>query len=279
MTEHTNELSAPAELQLRGISKVYGTNRAIDEISATVPAGEVSVIVGPSGAGKTTLLRIISGLDTPTAGEVLFDGAPIKGVPEGLAMVFQDYSRSLFPWMRVEANVAFPLRRSVGKEERRAKVLEALEAVGLRDKEKLYPWQMSGGMQQRVAIARALASSPRLLVMDEPYASVDAQTRAELEDLLLEIQAKLNITVLVVTHDIDESVYLGDNIIVLSNAPSTVTEVIRVGLKRPRDQITTKEEDEFVHVRAHVLRLLRNQPEPTAEPVEDAAPDDARIIA
>jgi NitT/TauT family transport system ATP-binding protein len=262
MAEQKNQQAAPAELVLEGISKVYGQNRAIDEIAATVPAGEVSVIVGPSGAGKTTLLRIISGLDTPTTGKVLFDGVPIKGVPNGLAMVFQDYSRSLFPWMTVEGNVAFPLRRTVGKEERRARVEEALEAVGLKDKLRLYPWQMSGGMQQRVAIARALACRPRLLVMDEPYASVDAQTRAELEDLLLSIQARLNITVLVVTHDIDESVYLADNIIVLSKAPSTVAEVIRVGLARPRDQITTKEEAEFVHVRAHVLRLLRGQPEP-----------------
>ncbi|HET9498952.1 MAG TPA: ABC transporter ATP-binding protein [Marmoricola sp.] len=278
MTEQTNELSAPAELVLEGISKVYGENRAIDEISATVPAGEVSVIVGPSGAGKTTLLRIISGLDTPTTGRVLFDGSPIKGVPVGLAMVFQDYSRSLFPWMRVEENVAFPLRRSVAKAERRTRVLEALEAVGLQGKERLYPWQMSGGMQQRVAIARALACRPRLLVMDEPYASVDAQTRAELEDLLLVIQERLNITVLVVTHDIDESVYLADTIIVLSQAPSTVSEVIRVGLARPRDQIATKEDPEFVHARAHVLRLLRGQPEP--QPTESPeAPDNVRVIA
>lgn len=265
MTDHHTELAAPAELVLEGISKVYGQNRAIDEITATVPAGEVSVIVGPSGAGKTTLLRIISGLDTPTTGRVLFDGEPIKGVPHGLAMVFQDYSRSLFPWMRVEENVAFPLRRGVAKQERRRRVLEALQAVGLEGKERLYPWQMSGGMQQRVAIARALACHPRLLVMDEPYASVDAQTRAELEDLLLSIQATLNVTVLVVTHDIDESVYLADTIIVLSKAPSTVAEVIKVGLARPRDQITTKEEAEFVHVRAHVLRLLRGEPDPTSE--------------
>lgn len=270
MTEHKAERSAPASLELEGISKVYGTNRAIGDISAKVPAGEVTVIVGPSGAGKTTLLRIISGLDSPTTGRVLFDGSPIKGVPEGLAMVFQDYSRSLFPWMRVEDNVAFPLRRGVEKSERRRRVLEALQAVGLEGKERLYPWQMSGGMQQRVAIARALACHPRLLVMDEPYASVDAQTRAELEDLLLEIQARLNVTVLVVTHDIDESVYLADNIIVMSKAPSTVAEIIKVGLARPRDQIATKEEAEFVHARAHVLRLLRGEvePEPTVAPDE-----------
>ncbi|TWP34674.1 ABC transporter ATP-binding protein [Leekyejoonella antrihumi] len=250
----------PAELVMTGIAKVYGTNRAIDDISATVPAGQVTVIVGPSGAGKTTLLRIICGLDAPTSGQVHFDGAPIDGVPDGLAMVFQDYSRSLFPWLRVEANVGFPLRR-IDKKLRRSRVMEALEAVGLAGKEHLYPWEMSGGMQQRVAIARALACHPRLLVMDEPYASVDAQTRAELEDLLLTIQATMKITVLVVTHDIDESVYLADNIIVLSKAPSRVSEEIPVRLARPRDQITTKEDAEFIRLRAHVLRLLRNIPE------------------
>ncbi|WP_310961304.1 ABC transporter ATP-binding protein [Nocardioides terrisoli] len=275
MTDHKKQ-SKPAELVLDGISKVYGENCAIKEISATAPAGKVSVIVGPSGAGKTTLLRIISGLDIPTTGKVLFDGDPVKGVPEGLAMVFQDYSRSLFPWMRVEDNVAFPLRR-VDKAERRARVLEALQAVGLEGKERLYPWQMSGGMQQRVAIARALACRPRLLVMDEPYASVDAQTRAELEDLLLTIQAQLEITVLVVTHDIDESVYLADNIIVLSKAPSTVAEVISVDLARPRDQIITKEEPFFVHARAHVLRLLRGEPEPKQEGA--AGTSNVRVIA
>jgi NitT/TauT family transport system ATP-binding protein len=266
MTDQKRSNAAAAELVLEGISKVYGANRAIDDISATVPAGKVTVIVGPSGAGKTTLLRIISGLDTPTGGRVLFDGVPIKGVPEGLAMVFQDYSRSLYPWMRVEDNVAFPLRREVPKAERKERVLEALRAVGLQDKERLYPWQMSGGMQQRVAIARALACRPRLLVMDEPYASVDAQTRAELEDLLLSIHDQLDVTVLVVTHDIDESVYLADNIIVLSSSPSTVCEVLTIGLARPRDQIVTKEEPEFVHARAHVLRLLRGAP---AEPAEE----------
>lgn len=268
MTDHATETPAPAELVLDEISKTYGQNRAIGNISATIPAGKVSVIVGPSGAGKTTLLRIITGLEEATSGRVLFDGEVVNGVPEGLAMVFQDYSRSLFPWMRVEDNVAFPLRRRTSKAERAQRVEEALKAVGLDGKGRLYPWQMSGGMQQRVAIARALACQPRLLVMDEPYASVDAQTRAELEDLLLSIQAQLDITVLVVTHDIDESVYLADRIIVLSKPPSTVAEVIDVGLARPRDQITTKEEAEFVHARAHVLRLLRGT----------ATPDDASDV-
>jgi NitT/TauT family transport system ATP-binding protein len=253
---------APAELELKGVSRTFGTNTAIADITARIPAGEVTCIVGPSGAGKTTLLQIICGLDKPSAGSVLFEGAPVDGVPDGLAMVFQDYSRSLFPWMRVGANVAFPLGH-VPKAERRELVRESLEAVGLAGKERLYPWQMSGGMQQRAAIARALACRPHLLVMDEPYASVDAQTRAELEDLLLEIQQRLNITVLVVTHDIDESVYLADTIIVMSSAPSRVAEIIKVGLPRSRDQITTKQEPEFIRVRSRVLSLLRGVEAPT----------------
>jgi NitT/TauT family transport system ATP-binding protein len=247
----------PAALRLEHVSKTFGDACAIGDVSAEIPAGLITTIVGPSGAGKTTLLRIIAGLDTPTSGSVLFDGSPVAGVPEGLSMVFQDYSRSLFPWMRVEANVAFPLRH-LRKSERSDLVAESLAEVGLEGKAHLYPWEMSGGMQQRVAIARALACRPRLLVMDEPFASVDAQTRADLEDLTLKIHSEIGLTVLVVTHDIDESVYLADRIVVLSKAPSTVSEVLDIDLGRPRDQITTKSRPEFTSSRAHVLGLLRS---------------------
>ncbi|MDN5746616.1 MAG: ABC transporter ATP-binding protein [Nocardioidaceae bacterium] len=255
------------ELQLDGVSKRYGDNLAVRSISAMIPAHKISVIVGPSGCGKSTLLRIISGLDDPTDGTVTFEGTTVSGVPEGLAMVFQDYSRSLYPWMRVDKNVAFPLSK-VPKKERAERVQEALDAVGLGDRSHLYPWQMSGGMQQRVAIARALASRPKLLVMDEPYASVDAQTRADLEDLLLRIQRKLGITVLVVTHDIDESVYLADHIIVLSTPPSIVAETIEVDLPHPRDHVTTKTDPRYVEIRGHVTQLLRHR---ELQAVEDAS--------
>ena len=258
---------ASAELLLDGVSRSYGDNLAVRSISAEVPASKISVIVGPSGCGKSTLLRIISGLDEPTAGRVDFEGVPVKGVPEGLAMVFQDYSRSLFPWMRVDKNVAFPIKHLPAKE-RTERVRFAIDEVGLSGKEKLYPWEMSGGMQQRVAIARALASHPKLLLMDEPYASVDAQTRADLEDLLMRIQAELGITVLVVTHDIDESVYLADRIIVLSAPPSVVTEIIEVDLPRPRDHIATKTDPRYVEIRGHVTRLLRSK---EAQAAHDAA--------
>jgi NitT/TauT family transport system ATP-binding protein len=268
MTDTTTSQYAggPApELVLEHVSRSYGQNLAVRSITASVPAHKVSVIVGPSGCGKSTLLRMISGLDLPTSGVVTFEGQKVTGVPEGLAMVFQDYSRSLYPWMRVDKNVAFPLRH-LPRQEREQRVRESIDAVGLSGREKLYPWQMSGGMQQRVAIARALASHPKLLLMDEPYASVDAQTRAELEDLLLEIQAKLGITVLVVTHDIDESVYLADHIIVLSKPPSVVAETIEVDLPRPRDHIATKNDPRFVELRTHVTRLLRGVEEPAASP-------------
>ena len=245
------------DLELESVSKSYGKNLAVRSITASIPRGKVSVIVGPSGCGKSTLLRIISGLDTPTQGTVTFNGRPVKGVPEGLAMVFQDYSRSLFPWMRVDANIGFPLRR-LPADERRRRVQEAIDAVGLKGKERHYPWQMSGGMQQRAAIARALASSPKLLLMDEPYASVDAQTRADLEDLLLDIHTKLGVTVLVVTHDIDESIYLADHVIALSAPPSVVAETVEVDLPRPRDQVVTKQDPRFVELRAHVTSLLRS---------------------
>ncbi|OYO09349.1 ABC transporter [Enemella evansiae] len=262
MTQSNDQTSAPIaveqpELQLQQVSKRYGDNLAVRNISCSVPAHQVSVIVGPSGCGKSTLLRIISGLDSPTEGTVTFEGAPVNGVPAGLAMVFQDYSRSLYPWLRVDKNIAFPLS-GLPVAERDQRVTEAIEAVGLSGREKLYPWQMSGGMQQRVAIARALASRPKLLLMDEPYASVDAQTRADLEDLLLRIQRQLGITVLVVTHDIDESVYLADHIIVLSTPPSVVAETIEVDLPHPRNHFTTKTDPRFVEIRGHVTQLLRH---------------------
>jgi NitT/TauT family transport system ATP-binding protein len=156
--------------------------------------------------------------------------------------------------------VALPLRaRGVGKAERTRRALEALESVGLADAGDRYPWQLSGGMQQRVAIARALAYEPHLLLMDEPFASVDAQTRAELEDLVLRVQARTGITVVLVTHDIDESVYLADRVVVLTHRPTSVQEIVAVDLPRPRDQVTTKEDPEFARLRGHVARLIRHE--------------------
>jgi NitT/TauT family transport system ATP-binding protein len=235
----------------------YGQHPALSKVSFTVAEGELVCIVGPSGCGKSTLLRAIAGLHRPTAGEVWLHGRQVEGVPPDLAVVFQDYSRSLFPWLTVLGNVQFPLR-GVARTDRRARAEEALASVGLASTGNKYPWQLSGGMQQRVAIARALAYRPAVMLMDEPFASVDAQTRAELEDLLLVVRRKHGTTVLLVTHDIDESVYLGDRVLVLSNAPGTVVADLTVDLPPDRDQITTRESEAFVQLRAETARLLRH---------------------
>ncbi|MFD9740924.1 ABC transporter ATP-binding protein [Umezawaea sp. NPDC059074] len=249
-----------AMLEVAGLGHTYqakdGAHRAIDGLTFTVGAGELVCVVGPSGCGKSTLLRTICGLVKPTDGGISLHGNKVDGVPDDLAVVFQDYSRSLFPWLSVQKNVEFPLRRSLGRSERRKRAAEALEWVGLNKAGGKYPWQLSGGMQQRVAIARALAYRPALLLMDEPFASVDAQTRFELEDLLLKVKREHNTTVLVVTHDIDESVYLGDRVLVLSTSPAAVVADLRVDLPVERDQITTRESDAFVALRGEVARLL-----------------------
>src|SRR5437660_4881700 len=183
----------PTMLEVNDLVHRYGTGSgahlAVDDLTFTVESGQLACIVGPSGCGKSTLLRCIAGLITPSAGEIRLHGDLVSGVPRDLAVVFQDYSRSLFPWLTVRRNVEFPLRGRVsGRAERRERAVEALGWVGLSDVGNKYPWQLSGGMQQRVSIARALATRPALLLMDEPFASVDAQTRAELEDLLLRVR-------------------------------------------------------------------------------------------
>ncbi|GAB2750994.1 ABC transporter ATP-binding protein [Amycolatopsis magusensis] len=248
-------------LEVKGLTHSYAEKKhahvAVADLGFTVEAGQLACIVGPSGCGKSTLLRCIAGLIKPTGGSVRLHDDEVDGVPEDLAVVFQDYSRSLFPWLSVRQNVEFPLRwRGLDRAERRARAKEALGWVGLSGVDDKFPWQLSGGMQQRVSIARALASRPALLLMDEPFASVDAQTRFELEDLLRRVQRELGSTVLVVTHDIDESVYLGDRVLVLSKSPASIVADLPVGLPAERDQITTRESAEFVSLRGEVARLL-----------------------
>jgi NitT/TauT family transport system ATP-binding protein len=267
-------------LEIDALGKTYGTGskatEAIRSISFGVAEREFVCVVGPSGCGKTTLLKCISGLLPPTHGRALLRGRPVTGPPDEMALVFQEYSRSLMPWASVRNNVLLPLRhKSLGKRERASIVEESLEAVGLTRFIDHYPWQLSGGMQQRVAIARALAYNPSILLMDEPFASVDAQTRGDLEDLVLRVREQYGITILFVTHDIDESVYLSDRIVVLTHSPTTVREVVAVDLPFPRDQIATKELSEFAQLRAHVYRLIKRErgdepeavlaPEPAAE--------------
>lgn len=253
-------------LEVNHLSKSYGDAtqevRAIDDVSFDVEDGEFVVIVGPSGCGKTTLLKCLSGLMRPSGGQAVLAGEPIDGTPETLALVFQEYSRSLLPWMSVEHNVSLPLEaKKTPKDQRRRLVREALEAVGLGDVAHAYPWQLSGGMQQRVAIARAMAYQPQVLLMDEPFASVDAQTRAELEDLTLRLRKEFNVTVVLVTHDIDEAAYLADRVVVLSQRPTRVQEIIDIDLPSPRNQVITRELPQFAQLRGHVARLITGAPQ------------------
>src|SRR6266511_3470764 len=267
-------------LETRGLGKTYGTGEkathAVGDVSLTVLDGEFVCVVGPSGCGKTTLLKIIAGLLRPTRGEILLRGKRVTEPPEELALVFQEYGRSLMPWTSVRNNVLLPLRhKKLSRRERSRLVEDSLASVDLTRFIDHYPWQLSGGMQQRVAIARALAYQPSILLMDEPFASVDAQTRGDLEDLVLQVRDEYGITILFVTHDIDESVYLADRVVVLTPAPTEVKEIVPVDLPRPRDQIATKELPEFAHLRAHVYRLIKREQapdEPIAEAPAEAVP-------
>ena len=260
-------------LEIKNLTHVYGDgHKALDDVNLRVGAGELVSIVGPSGCGKSTLMRCIAGLQRPSGGEVSLDGTRLEGVPGNLAVVFQDYSRSLFPWLTVRDNVALPLRRhGMNRAARHAAAVQALESVGLVDAAQKYPWQLSGGMQQRVSIARALAYKPTLMLMDEPFGSVDAQTREDLEDLLLRVRGNDDMTILLVTHDIDESVYVGDRVVVLTRSPGHVCADLPVNLPARRDQVGTRELPAFVQLRAEVGRLIRGDTR-SADQVLPASP-------
>lgn len=253
-------------LDIQGLRKVYdGHGRQVEalrDITLSVAEGEIVCVVGPSGCGKTTLLRCIGGLLPPTAGQVRLADTPVTGPTDGLAIVFQEYGRSLFPWLRVADNIALPLRaKGLAKTPRTRLVTDALTAVGLPDAGHAYPWQLSGGMQQRVAIARAIAYQPRVLLMDEPFAAVDAQTRADLEDLVRNLWHSSGVTLLFVTHDIDEAVYLGQRVIVLSTSPTHIVEDLTIDLPDDRDQLKTRSDPRFVELRTHVYaRIKRTEP-------------------
>ena len=249
-------------LSVRGLKKVYETDggdiEAVRDLTFDLGRNELTCLVGPSGSGKTTLLKCIAGLLEPTSGEIVLDGKRVTGPPKKMAVVFQEYGRSLFPWLRVAENVELPLKNAgVPKAKRAELVAEALESVGLSHVPRSYPWQLSGGMQQRVAIARAIAYQPEVLLMDEPFAAVDAQTRADLEDLIRTIWKKFGVTVLFVTHDIDESVYLGSRVIILSSSPTVIQEDLIIDLPDQRDQLETRALPRFTELRHHVYEQIQ----------------------
>jgi NitT/TauT family transport system ATP-binding protein len=242
-------------LDVTGLQKRYADGTlAIRRITLDVREREFVSIVGPSGCGKTTLLKTICALLSPTEGKVELHGKEIVEPPKEMILVFQDYARSLFPWLTVTGNVMFPLkkRKDLSDAEKERLATEAIKAVALDKFPKHYPWQLSGGMQQRVAIARAIAFRPEILLLDEPFASIDALTRADLEDLTLKLRDEFGITMLLVTHDIDEAVYLSDRVFILSAPPSTVLEEVAVKLNYPRSQVETRAEPEFLRLRSHI---------------------------
>jgi NitT/TauT family transport system ATP-binding protein len=232
--------------------------RVLEEVSFSCRQGEFVSILGPSGTGKTTLLRILAGLLRPGAGSsVRFEGREVAEPGSGIGIVFQNYTASLLQWRTVERNVALGLEGRTTKAERAERVEEALTLVGLAGRRDDYPWQLSGGMQQRVQIARALATRPKVLLMDEPFGALDAMTKAQLQDELARVQQVTGATVVFVTHDIDEAVYLSDRVLVLAGSPAKIGYELSIELGRPRSQVTTKEEPTYLKARHAVHEALR----------------------
>ncbi len=229
--------SRPVILEVRGLKKEFGAvtnNHAVFEgVSLDIHRREFICVVGPSGCGKSTLIRIVAGLDEASGGQILLDGHAVSGPGPDRGMVFQGYT--LFPWLTVKRNVMFGLKMH-GKESFTAEseAREWLDMVGLAKFEDLYPHELSGGMKQRVAIARALANRPRILIMDEPFAALDAQTRCQMQAYLLQIWKKVDVTILFITHDLDEAAYLSDRILVMGTNPGRVVEFIENPVPRPR---------------------------------------------
>ena len=249
-------------LAVEHLRKVYkqklGETVAIGDISLDVKKDEFVSILGPSGCGKTTLLMCLAGLLTPSAGQVQIRGKTITSPHPDVTMVFQDYSRSLYPWLSVSGNVMFGMRRhKMPPSEKLVRVRQALAMVNLQAFVSHYPWQLSGGMQQRVAIARALAYDSAIILMDEPFASVDAQTRTELQDSFLDIWSRQKKTILFITHDIEEAIYLSDRIYVISNRPCRVIECLEVNLERPRRQSITRQDPSFNEFWRHLFSILQ----------------------
>ncbi len=258
----SQDIDSGVTLQVNDLAISFSRNGqdvpVIDGLSFDVSAGEILAVCGQSGIGKSTLVRSIAGLISPHRGEISIDSNVVREPIENLGFVTQDYSRSLFPWLSVEKNVALPFKgREISKAERKVRVSQALAEVGLEDSARLYPWQLSGGMQQRVAIARALVVKPKLLILDEPFASLDVYVRLELEDLVLNLVQTHGTTTLLVTHDIDEAIYMADRVIVLSGTPADSTSDISVNLPRPRVQMETRSNPAFLQLRNQLHASIR----------------------
>jgi ABC-type nitrate/sulfonate/bicarbonate transport system ATPase subunit len=244
------------EILIDGVSKSFGTVRALAEIHVQVRAGEFLSLIGPSGCGKTTLLKMIAGLLTPDGGRVVIGDRIVAGPGRESSVVFQDFA--LLPWGTVQANVEFGLLlRGVGAAEREETARRAIARVGLAGFEQAYPSQLSGGMQQRVGLARALAVNPRVLLMDEPFASIDEQTRRVFQDDLLRLWSEERKTVVLVTHSMEEAIYLSDRVVVLSPRPGRVERILDVPLPRPRESTDVRATADFARLVDDLWKVLR----------------------
>ena len=260
--------SGEGRIVIDGLAKEFGALRVFQDVNLEVGRRETVSIVGPSGCGKTTMLRCIDGLVEPTEGEVRIDGAAVRKPPQGVAVVFQHFG--LFPWKTVYENVAYGLRLArCPRKEIDQKVPQFIKLVGLEGFEHAYPYQLSGGMQQRTGLARALAVEPEVLLMDEPFASIDAQTREILQFELLRIWESRPTSMVFVTHSIEEAVLMGDRVVVLRGRPSTISEVIDVGLPRPRTREVLAS-PRFAEVREHVWSKLMQEAERAERELQEA---------
>lgn len=251
-------MTALPKFTFSGASLAFGRKPILQNISFEIPAGQFTCIIGASGSGKTTALRLAAGLYQPTGGAVLFDGERMTAPRADVAFVFQDYGKALLPWRTAAGNVSLAMEAAgVSKSERAERIETLLELVGLAGQGAKYPTEMSGGMQQRLQIARCLAQNPSVLLMDEPFGALDAMTRQGLQDEVLELVARTRTTVIFVTHDLEEAIYLGDRVIGLLPHPGRVGIDVPVHLPRPRDQMSTREEPEFLRLRRELFDFIK----------------------
>lgn len=256
------EATTPA-MSMHHVNLSYGASSPerrsiLENITLDVREGEFLCIVGPSGSGKTTLLRMLASLVKPTAGEVRFRGQIVSGPSRERAIIFQDYSKALLPWRTVAGNIALSLEaEGIRRAEQQPIIAALLGKMGLERAADQYPGQLSGGMQQRVQIARCLAQRPKILLMDEPFGALDAMTRQALQDEILTLSREQQMTVVFITHDLEEAIYLGDRVVVLGDTPARIIETIDVDLPHSRDQLTTREDPRFLAHRHRLFGLLR----------------------